>query len=180
MAISENAYGALEEIAGLVPRWVDKTSGQFTATTRPPQSVVETSVNQISSLLNALLAEAGFAIPVVQADAKMALDYFVDEEVAAIVEGINGSGRFGPTSKSMGAKGRFALLVADVQAFITTNKAGFERLGAVRIFAATSGLAFRGTDNRGNDMHPIFERDQYTHQGGVGGMPANQWIDWDT
>lgn len=178
MSISENSYGAIEEIAGLVPKWAS-AQGTFTVTTRPTLAMVEMSINQISALLNAMLAEAGFAIPVEQADAKTALDFFVDQEVAAIAEGINGSGRFGPTNKSATAKGRFALLVADAQEFIKSNMAGFERLGATRNYSATAGLAFRDADNQGNDAHPLFSREQFTHQGGMGGGPSNDFIDWD-
>jgi hypothetical protein len=180
MSLAANSYGSTADVAALVPKWANKaTPPDFDTTTRPTLAQVENQVNQLSALVNALLAEAGFAIPVTQADAKLALAYFVEEEAAAIVDGINGSGRFGPSSKAMGAKGRFALLVADVQAFIEMNKAGFERLGAVRAFAATAGLAFRATDNQGNDVHPMVSREQFTHQGGVGGRPSNEFIDWD-
>jgi hypothetical protein len=178
MTLAANSYGNTGDIAGIVPKWADVT-GVFTTGTRPTLLQVELYCNQISALLNAMLAEAGFTIPVAQADAKLALDYFVDEEVAAIVEGVNGSGRFGPSSKAVGAKGRFALLVGDAQAFIASNRAGFERLGAARTFAATAGLAYRGTDNAGNDVHPLVSRGQYTHQGGGPGGPSNDFVDWD-
>jgi hypothetical protein len=180
MSIGINSYGTTSDVAALVPRYANVASPpDFDTSTRPTLAQLENQVNQVSALLNALLAEAGFAIPVTQADARLALAYFVEEETAAIAEGINGSGRFGPTSKAMGAKGRFALLMQDAQAFIGSNKAGFERLGAARAFAATAGLGFRGTDNRGNDVHPMVSREQYTHQGGVGGGPSNAMPDWD-
>lgn len=178
MTLAANSYGSVSDVAGLVPRYAN-VSGTFDATTRPTLAVAEMSINQISSLLNMLMAEAGFTIPVTQADCVLALTYFVEEEVAAIAEGINDSGRFGPGAKAVGAKGRFALLVSDAQAFIESNKAGFERLGAVRSFSATSGLAFRGTDNQGNDVHPLVSRGQYTHQGGAAGGPSNDFVDWD-
>jgi hypothetical protein len=178
VAIGANSYGATTDIGGLVPKWSGAGS-TFSTSTRPTLAQVELYCNQISSLLNAMLAEAGFTIPVTQADAKLALDFFVDQEVAAIAEGINGSGRFGPTNKSANAKGRFALLVADAEDFIKSNMAGFERLGAARSYSATAGLAFRDTDNRGKDVHPMFSREQYKHQGGAGGGPSNDFIDWD-
>ena len=81
-----------------------------------------------------MLAQNGFAVPVSQADAKLMLDYFVNEESAAIVEGINGSGRFGPSVKRKGASGRFALIVEDVQLFLETNAVGIERLGVPRTY----------------------------------------------
>jgi hypothetical protein len=89
---------------------------------------------------------------------KTALDHFVNEEVASLAEGVNGSGRFGPTSKSVGRQGRFALMLEDVKNFVEANKAGFERLGAVRIYDATSSIAYRDTDESGEAVAPLFER----------------------
>jgi hypothetical protein len=169
MAIAENSYGSVSGVAVLVPRYAN-TSVAFDLTTRPVLAVVENQIDQISGLVNAILAEAGFSIPVYQVDVRMALDFFVTQEVAAIVEGINGSGRFGPTSKSEGKKGRFALIMDDVKAFIEANTIGFERMGATRSYSATSGLAFRDTDERGNATFPIFQRDSF----------GAAWTDWDS
>lgn len=169
MATSENSYGSVESVAGLAPRWAN-TSGVFDLSTRPTLPQLERIIDQIGGLLNAMLANAGFQIPVSQADAKLALDFFADEEAAAIVEGINGSGRFGPSTKAGGGKGRFALLVEDAEAFINAHKVGFERLGATRTYSATSGLAFRDTDESGNDTFPIFQRKAF----------GETFTDWDT
>ena len=163
-----NSYGSTQDVAALVPRYAG-TAGDFTPSTRPTIAQVERLVDQVSGLLNATLAEAGFAIPVTQSDAKDALDFFVNEEVASICEGINGSGRFGPTSKVVGKQGRFSLMLDDVQAFIQSHKAGFERLGAARSFSATSGLAFRDTNNAGDPTAPIFQRTGF----------GNTFDDWD-
>jgi hypothetical protein len=174
-----NTYGNTTDIASLVPRYGNSASPPiFDATTRPLLAQVQLYCNQISGLINVLLAEKGFAIPVTQADAKLALDFFVDQEVASIAEGINGSGRFGPTSKAMGKSGRFALLVADAEDFIKMNAAGWERLGAARTYVGLSGLGYRTTDNRGNTVSPIFQRGQFGHGGGLGVL-ANTFINWD-
>jgi len=127
LTISSNSYGSTSGVAELTPRYA--TSGVvFDATTRPTISTVEAQINQISGLANSILAQAGFITPVSQADAKLALDIFVNEEVAAIVEGINGSGRFGPTTKEPG-RSRFALIMDDLKMFVQGNKQGFINLG---------------------------------------------------
>jgi hypothetical protein len=157
MTLGANSYGTTGDVAALTPRYAN-TSGVFDANTRPTLTQVERQMDLVSGLVNALLAEAGFTIPVTQADVVLSLAFFVEQETAAIVEGINGSGRFGPTTKSEGGKGRFALIMDDVKAFIEANTVGFERLGAARNYSATSGLAYRDTDERGNPMFPLFQR----------------------
>lgn len=127
MTIGLRSYGSTSDVAVLVPRYAN-SSAVFDGTTRPTLTTVESQIDQISGLANSILAQAGFVTPVVQADAKLALDIFVNEEVAAIVEGINGSGRFGPTTKEPG-RSRFALIMDDLKSFIQANKQGFVNLG---------------------------------------------------
>ena len=160
MSISVRSYGSTADVATLVPRHANQ-SVIFDTTTRPTLATVEGQINQVSGILNSMLAEAGFDIPVSQADVKLALDLFVNQEVAAIVEGINGSGRFGPTTKQGGSKGRFTLILDDVKAFIEGNKVGFERMGASRSYDVTSGVGFRDTDEAGDETFPLFQRKAY-------------------
>ena len=95
MALLTNSYGDLGEIAVLVPRRAS-IGDKFDVNTRPTLLQLESIVDQISAVVNTILAQAGFDIPVTNADAVLMLDLFVNQEAAAIVEGINGSGRFGP------------------------------------------------------------------------------------
>ena len=146
-------------MAALVPRYAT-TGGVFDTTTRPTLATVETQINQVSGLCNSMLAQAGFKTPITQADAKLALDIFVNEEVAAIVEGINGSGRFGPTTKDPG-KSRFAIILDDLQSFIQSNAVGFENLGAERSKDTVS-IGYSDTE-----YEPLFTRDQYGNDTGA-------------
>jgi hypothetical protein len=171
MALGANSYGDTTEIAALVPRHTDPGAELFTATTHPTLTQVETWTDQISAIVNSILAQNGFStLPVTQADAKLMLDYFVNEEVAAICEGVNGSGRFGPTAKRGGSKGRFAVIIEDVQNFIEANAVGIERLGVPRPSDPFAGIAYRDTDEGGDDTAPIFQR----------GAFGNVFKDWDT
>jgi len=153
MPIAANSYGATADVAALTPRYAT-SGGVFDTTTRPTLATVETQINQVSGLCNSMLAQAGFKTPVTQADAKLALDIFVNEEVAAIVEGINGSGRFGPTTKEPG-RSRFSIILDDMSAFITANSGGFENLGAERS-KDTVAIGYSEAD-----YEPLFTRDQY-------------------
>jgi hypothetical protein len=169
LAIGDNSYGSAVGVAAMVPRWPN-SNGVFDATTRPNLATVEDWLDQVSALLNTILAENGFAVPVSQATARLALDMFANEEVAAMSEGVNGSGRFGPTAKQGGkAKGRFALILDDVETFIGSNAAGFERLGAARSFSRAGGIGFRDANESGEATFPIFQREQF----------GNSFTDWE-
>lgn len=170
MAILANSYGDTGEIAALVPRY-GNGSGIFDATTRPTLLQVESLTDQVSAVMNSILAGAGFSIPVSDADAKLMLDLFVNQEVAALAEGINGSGRFGPTGGGkQGTGSRFALILTDVQAFVKANATGLERLGATRTYDPIAGISFRSVDEGGSDTAPIFQRSAF----------GNVFEDWDS
>lgn len=169
MAIGANSYGTAAGIGGLTPRYAN-TGGTFDTSTRPTLAQVEASIDQVSGIVNSYLAQAGFTVPVTQADVKLALTLFVQEEVAAIVEGINGSGRFGPTTSAPGKRGRFAVLTEDARAFIEGQAFGFELLGAARKSGIADGIAFRETDQSGNAVAPIFERKAF----------GNDFTEWDS
>lgn len=169
MALLTNSYGDTSEVAALVPRHAS-TAGIFDTETRPTINQVESLCDQVSALINSLLAQNGFDIPVTDADAVLMLDYFVNEEVASIVEGINGSGRFGPTAKRGGSRGRFALVMEDVENFIEGNAVGLERLGATRSNDPIAGISYRSTDEGGDDVSPIFQRDAF----------GNRVKEWDS
>jgi hypothetical protein len=169
MALDANSYGDTSEIAAQVPKHAG-TAGTFSTTTRPTLLGLESIVDQLSAIINAMLADAGFQIPISQADAKLMLDMFVNQEAAEIVRGINGYGRFGPTPGKQKPIGWWAVMSGDVEAFINKFMAGIERLGATRTYSQTAGLATRGTDERGNDTFPIFQRDGF----------GNVFTDWDS
>jgi hypothetical protein len=171
MALLTNSYGDVDEIAALVPRYANSVV-EFDTSTRPSLLQVESHCDQVSAMLNAVLATNGFAIPVTDADAVLLLDLFVNQEVASIAEGINGSGRFGPTKASSSASpgGRFALIMADVESFVENNALGLERLGATRTYDPIAGISFRSGDEGGDDTAPIFQRDAF----------GNKFKDWDS
>jgi len=163
MTISERSYGAVSGVAALVPRYAG-TGGIFTVSTRPTLAQVERLIDQISAMINSMLSTEGFDIPITQDDVVAVLSSFVEEEVAAICEGINGSGRFGPTTKAPN-KSRFLLIQDDIQFFLKSQIPGFERLGAERTYAETSGIGFRDSDEQGDSTFPIFQRDSFGKDG---------------
>ena len=169
MSIGDNSYSAVAEIEALVPMYT--ASGSFSASTRPTAAQVETLIDQVSGLLNALLAEAGFSIPVSQADAKLALDLFVAEEVADLCEAVNRSGRFYMGEKELRSRGRFRVIMADAKAFIEEHAEGLEQLGATRERDQSHGADYWSESDAGADLEPIFQTQGWMRQ---------SITDWDT
>lgn len=155
MTVNANSYGTADEVAALTPQFA--TGGNFTTTTRPPVANVENWIDQVSSLLNTILAQEGFSIPVSQADAKRMLDLFVTQEVAAIVEGVNGRGRFGPSARG-GSGSRFHMVMSDVRSFVAEFSVGLEELGVTRTTTQAENIAYRNLDESGEAVTPIFQR----------------------
>lgn len=163
MALNTNSYGHPDDIAALTPRWAT-SSAIFDSTTRPTLGQVQNWVNQVSAMVNAILSQYGFTIPVTQTDAVEMLNLFVNEEVAAMVEGVNGSGRFGPTTKAPGKRGRFAVITEDIIGFIEAIATGLEQMGVSRTYTFAEGAGYRGTDEDGNDIAPLFQRSAFGNE----------------
>ncbi len=166
MTIGSRSYGSTDEIGDNCPKWATATSNTFDASTNPTLLHVESQVNRISDILNAILAQNGFDTPVTNATVVSALGQFVNDEVSAIVYGIRGSGRFGPTGKSPG-QSRFVIIFDDAQNFIENMAEGFEALGAARPRSNT--FQSSDTDASGDDVVPLFQVEQF----------GNVVQDWD-
>lgn len=130
MAISDNSYGSLEGIAAIANRWA--SGGTFDDTTTPTGTQAEGWINQVSALMNSLLSEYSFDIPVTNDDVKLVLDMFINSEVASMVLGIHGSGRFAPKGgKSAGTgKSRFTMILDDFADYLQTHSYSLSQLGA--------------------------------------------------
>ncbi len=159
MTVNVNSYGSASGVAAYVPRYANN-SATFDDNTRPKLAQIESFIDQISSLVNAILASNGFHIPITQADAKSAVTIFIEQEVAAIAEGINGSGRFGPTTKTP-SQSRFKIIMEDINAFILEHADGFANLGAARDQPTGMEILTRGVDAAGKESFPIFQREAF-------------------
>jgi hypothetical protein len=167
MAIGDNSYGSVAEVQALCKRYT--SAGSFDATTNPTSTQVEKMIDRVSGILNVLLAEAGFSIPVSQADAKLALDDFVVNQVVQLVGAANSHGPYAPGSEMLKRATPGQIIMQEAEDFIGEHAVGFERLGAMRPYSATYGLECRDTDDDGDAIEPVFQR----------GMIDNVIVDWD-
>lgn len=161
MAIGANSYSTLVKVGALVPKWAGATIN-FAATTRPSATQVEVWIDEVSAMLNIVLAAEGFTTPVVQADVVLMLDNFVAQEVAAFCEGANGYGKFGPSNNKYANQGnRYSVLNDDVVAFVEAFARGMSEMGAARTNTLVDSSYFRTTDESGDTVHPIFQREAF-------------------
>jgi len=158
MAVGANSYGTVAEVEALTKRYT--VEGVYTTTSLPTILNVEAFLDRVSSILNVLLAEAGFTIPVSQADAKLALDDYAVDLASVLCHAANGAGPLAPgnAKELRGRLPREALLDA-AAAFVSGHADGLQALGAARTKSATYGLQVREEDDDGVALTPFFERD---------------------
>jgi len=169
MAVGANSYGTSAEVSALVPRYANK-SGDFDAGTNPTQARVEGQIDNVSAMVNMCLANLGFSIPVTDSDVTPILKQMVMETVAVIIEGIRGTGRYAPKSKSVQSRGLNNLVYQEICDLLEGMAFGLEQLGATRTAAEAASIGYRGADESGDDTFPIFQRKGF----------GNKFTDWDS
>lgn len=155
MAIDVNSYGSTEGVAKLTKRY-SNGAGDFDEGTDPTQATVEEWIDEVSSQLNVMLADERFSIPITQADCVRALNSFVNQEVAMLVEGSHNAGRFGPTAKSPTGS-RLSLVSKHVDEFVQKKAGGFAALGASRGTTQTNlgSVSLTRADGYSNDLDAV-------------------------
>ena len=147
----------------MVPRYANN-EGTFDATTNPPLARVEAMVDRISALVNGCLASLGFSVPVTQSDAKLIMDNIVIEHVTFLVEGVRGTGRYAPQSKLIAKRSPIAIISEEIKDFLEGISPGLEDLGASRTTSVMGRVIFRGEDNAGNTIYPVFTRKSFNNK----------------
>ena len=156
MALADNSYGTVEGVAALAGIYT--TDGSFDASTRPAITTVERWIDNISGIVNALLAESGFAIPITQADSISMLDAFVEEAVADLCHYANGSGRFYSERVIERGYSTMQIITKDFSNWLESHAVGLENLGATRTTSKVGAVGYRDSDEDGNDVDPLFTR----------------------
>ena len=119
------AYGTAAGVAALAPRYAN-AAGVFDDKTTPAAAHVADWLAQVSAMLDVALSGYGVGTPVVTAAVLPMLAAFANAQVAAMVRGVNGQGRFAekPTTAD-----EMLLIIGDATAaWVTRNIGG---LGAL-------------------------------------------------
>lgn len=167
MAVGANSYGTVAAVAALVRRYT--SNGSFTTTTNPALATVEGWIDTVSATLNVALAGAGFTIPVTQDDAKAALASIVVEAVADLCHAANSAGRFYTERALERGVSPMKVIRQEMMQWVEDQAAGLVALGAARTTPDAGTVAFRDTDESGDAIAPLFQREAY----------GNTVKDWD-
>lgn len=138
--ILDSSYGTVADVEMLVPRYTQ--NGVFTETTRPKVAHVETFINRISAIVNIMLAEQGFKVPVTEQNSQLAVTDFVVNAVADMCMWVNSAGRF-VTEKRLIGQQPLTIITAEAEDFLKRNAVGFEMSGAQRDRSLTYGLDYK-------------------------------------
>jgi hypothetical protein len=159
MAIGANSYGTVAGVAAFCRIYTN--AGSFDGTTIPTLTQVEGFIDQTSALLNSSLAGQGFAIPIVQADAKLACDGIVNQLVSDLSHAANTAGRFFSERSLAGGLSVWAQVRKEIDEWVSDSATGLSALGASRRVESALTIGFRDGDDNGDAVEPIFARDQY-------------------
>lgn len=167
MAISPRSYGTVAEVAALTNRYTNV--GVYDASTNPTETTVENLINSVSATANTVLARAGFVIPVTQEDAKLEIAAKVVEGVVDLCHAANSSGRFFTEKALERGVSPLRVIHFEMQHWAEDMAAGFAALGAARATPDAGQVAYRETDNSGDVVPPLFQREGF----------SNRSQDWD-
>lgn len=156
MTIGANSYGSAAGVAALTPRFT--ADGSFDLYTRPTLLQVESWIDQVSGVLNLLLAEQGIAVPVTQADSVQALAILVNQSVADLVLAANSSGRFYTDRALQSARSPLLIIQDELTGWIQSHAQGLAAMGAAMQPTGGRSILTRDTDNSGAAVPPLFER----------------------
>lgn len=167
MAISASSYGTVAEVAALSRRYTN--AGAYDANTNPSITTVEGWINSTSASVNTVLAKAGFAIPVTQEDAKLVIAAKVVEGVVDLCHAANSAGRFFTEKALERGTSPLRAIHSEMKSWAEDMTAGFAALGVARNTPDAAQVAFRETDESGDVVPPLFQRDAF----------SNRSQDWD-
>jgi hypothetical protein len=167
MAVSVRSYGTAAGVAAYVG--VFTASGVFSTATKPTLLQVESWIDQVSALLNTALAKRGFTVPITQADAVLAAKSLVEQLTSDLAQAANSSGRFFSERNLERGVSNWAIIRNDISNWVEEYASGLEELGVSRGAPTATEIGFRGSDNAGNEVTPIFQRSQH----------GNRFTDWD-
>ena len=157
IVVLPNSYGDTSMVAEIVARYT--RGGVFSEDTNPTDQAVIRWINQISAIMNTLMAGAGFKIPITQDDVLQAMEGIVIDHVADMCHRSNSSGRYF-TDKALRTKNPMSVIHSELGKWVEMNAPGFENLGAERT-SAFADIGFREFDESGGEIAPIFQEDGF-------------------
>ena len=160
MTVNAITYGSADGVALYCQQWTN-AGGKFDDTTLPTIDMVTQMLADVSSIMATALAKNGFTAQINDTNAFPAISAMVNLQVAELVRKSKSAARFSQYGKGVNT---LDAIRTGIASWIEDQAAGFELLGATRQVSNMGQIAFRGQDRRGNDIHPIFERDAFNNK----------------
>lgn len=156
MTPGRNSYGDADQVAAFTRRYTN--AGSYDTTTNPTLATVEGWIDSVSATLNVILSGSGFTIPITQEDAARDCAGIVTGAVADLCHAANSAGRFFTERALERGVSPLRVLRQEMADWVDAQADGLEMLGATRTQTSAGGIAFRDTDEAGDETFPIFQR----------------------
>lgn len=177
-------YSSTTEVKAFTRHLLDGQTA-FNSTTRPTGTELSRFLDRISGVLDLALLKSGFAVPVTNTTAKLALDDWATMRGAAYVELTQrGSGH---NSGENSRESMFINLDRQADQFVAGLRLGLVRAGVTVSHGKAEGLAFTGqaavadrADPDDNSLaQPLFRRNMGDDPAGSGLLDEDDNQDWD-
>ena len=161
-------YGDANNVAASCTMWTN-TSGLFDETTTPKKSQVENWIEQLSGVADIALRQYGFtATPVTDTTVIGMLSFLIEGLVADLCHASHRAGRFySERAIKIGANVQ-TIIGKEILAWVAENVEGLVLLNVEREEIA-EGIGFKDTNEAGDELFPIFQREAF----------ANVFDNWD-
>lgn len=161
MAISANSYGTVAEVLAYVRHLLTDGATTFSVSTRPTLEEVERFIDRRSARINAVLARAGYRVPV--GSPQTAIDVLAD----IAVKGAAGDAELTMRHSGMRAEGEndreYEFLKEFQEGLAWIAGPDFAALGAPQDNPSSSiaGAKFGGMTRGGQALRPVFGRTSF-------------------
>ena len=159
-----DSYGTPEGVAALAGTWTNggifNDADAYTEASNPSLTNVVLWIDQVSGILNTILATYGFNPPLTKPNSLLAADFIVNRITADLVDYARSKGRFVSAGFVKGGMSVWQAVMNDISAWVQENAPGLEANGEDRGGTALK-IGVRSHDENGSEMFPIFQREAF-------------------
>lgn len=156
MALGANSYGSTAGVAAYVRHLLPANTSDFSPVSRPTLAEVEAFLDRRSALLNGWLAQAGYSVPVTQADALLILASYANLGAAGDCELTQRAGGYDAEDANR-RENKFLEQFGEARDFILSG--ALTGLGVPqRTSTPQAGFYVGGKRSTGEALKPIFTR----------------------
>lgn len=173
-SLGSDSFGSLSGVARLTPRFASGKGDnvEFTDATLPTRTQVDQWLTEVSALLSLCLRAQGYLLPLVTEEVRLLIDLFCNEAVSALVEGVNGAGRFGTSKRETGIGSSMRIILEEAKMYIESLVLAGVLMGESQDRSLVNQIGFKEFEKDGTSVFPIFQRQQYEGE-------RDNFINWE-